>query len=116
MSFVCLQQCLDPLDASLWASCQFVLPDANYVPAGLPQSLVDHSVTRPIRRQLPFPECSVVRRHVCMFRAAVPETAIDKDGDAVHRKHEVRLAEYRLIPTPAGDAVLAEERQQGNLR
>src|SRR5437879_711718 len=66
-----------------------------------------------------------------MFRAAVPETAIHEHGNVLLGKDEIRSDDGRacwpsaplplvyldhLLSSPAGDAVLAEERQQGHLR
>ena len=49
-----------------------------------------------------------------MFRAAMPEAAIDKNRDMLNGKDEIRLAEYRLIPSPAGDAICTEEFRESN--
>ena len=39
----------------------------------------------------------------------MPEAAIHKDGESLRPKKKIRFAENFLIPSPAGDAVLAQE-------
>jgi len=42
--------------------------------------------------------------------AAVPETAVNEDGQPCLAEYEVGVAEQRLVPAPAGDAGGAEDR------
>jgi hypothetical protein len=43
----------------------------------------------------------------------MPETPIDKDGQPELQKYKIRFAKNRLAASPPGDAVMAEDADQG---
>jgi hypothetical protein len=45
----------------------------------------------------------------------MPETAVDKHGDVLQGKGEVRPTRDRIVPTPAGDAVPQQKRAEHHL-
>lgn len=51
-----------------------------------------------------------------MLRAGVPEAAIHKHRYPPFQKDKIWFAEYRLIPSPTGNAMLAKESGQRQLR
>jgi len=70
--------------------------------------LIHQPVTRLVSCQLVFPKGAIVFWFGCVPRAAMPETAIHKDGELEFWKNKVRLAEDFLMPPPADDFVSLE--------
>lgn len=58
-----------------------MLPNADYGPAVLRQEAVGFGITLTVSRKLPLPKFSVRLRLRGVFRAGMPKTAVDKDGD-----------------------------------
>ena len=79
-----------PKQATLILARQFVFPDAQHAPALPPQCPRDEPVAGFVGGELAPPEGAVVGRLRSMFRAAVPETAIDKDHEPPLGKNEIR--------------------------
>ncbi len=74
----------------------FMLPDAKHTPSGLYEHLVNLPVSRDVAPKLLPPKCRVCSRGRVMVRAAVPETAVEKNGDLTTREHYVsRAADLR---------------------
>ena len=55
------------------------------------------------------PILSIAGRHSAVFRAAMPEAAVDKNGDALFCEHEIGSAWDGAVTAPAFDAGGAEE-------
>jgi hypothetical protein len=55
------------------------------------------------------PITAVAGWHPAMLRATVPETAIDKQGEAFPAKRKIRLPRKRYMPSPADYAIFSEE-------
>lgn len=66
-----------------------MLPESRDLPSGLRQALVRVSVASPVRRELLAPPGAIGVWFRAMHWAAVPETAIDEDGDFLFRKHDI---------------------------
>jgi hypothetical protein len=47
-----------------------------------------------------------------MPRAAVPEAAVNEDGEALVPEEEIRTPGERLVAAPAGDAVRTQDGRQ----
>jgi|SRR5579883_469313 hypothetical protein len=60
----------------------FVSPDTNNRPAQRPQSLVSVGVSRAVGLDLFAPKVRIAFGPRGVFRTAMPETAIDKDGNS----------------------------------
>ena len=87
---------------------EFVFPNAEDAPAAAAQGAIDEQVALTIAPEFFTPEKGVAGGAAAMSRAAMPETTIHKEGHALSAENEVRFAEERLVPPPAGDAVGAE--------
>jgi hypothetical protein len=92
---------------------QFVLPNAEDTPATPSECPIHEPVTRSIAGKFLFPEGAVAGRHLAMFRAAMPEAAVNEDGNSFLAKSKIRLAEQHLIAPPAYDMAAAQKFQQG---
>lgn len=93
-----------------------VFPDAEHMPAVSSQETADLTVTRLVAVDLESPESGVLTGPDAMQRATVPETAIDKDGQAQLGKHEVRFAGQRVMSAPAADVGFSENMDQAQFR
>jgi len=108
---------IEPLNQScLVFAGKLMFPNAQHTPTGTAQRARHEPVARLVRRQLPSPERRVVPRLRRMAGAAVPETPVHEDRDAQLGENKIRLAEDRLLPAPAADALSAEEPNQSKLR
>ena len=83
---------------------QFVFQNAEDAPAILSQGVGDEVITGFVADEFSQPEGAASRGERGVFGAAVPEAAIDKDGDALLAKDEIGLAEDGLVASPAGDS------------
>jgi hypothetical protein len=80
-------------------------------PAGSEQarnSLIPTAISPDLRR----PVFQIARRHATMLRTAMPEAAIDKQGDTFFSKDEVGPARQRNVPPPAADPVRSQNRHK----
>lgn len=66
-----------------------MFPNTNYDPAAFPQGAVYAAIPRPVARDLFAPELRVGFWLGGVFRATVPETAVDEDGDVEQGEDEV---------------------------
>ena len=92
---------------------ELMLPHPKDAPAACAERPTDQPVPPGIGGELALPEWPVVRRDVGMPGALMPETAVHEDRQPESGENEIRPAEDRLTPSPAGDPVLAEEFDQG---
>lgn len=67
-----------------------VLPRADDMPAGGAESAVDAPITRGVAFELRAPIADVATGCIAVLRAAVPEAAINEDGDPPAREDDVR--------------------------
>src|ERR1035438_4568823 len=91
-----------------------MFPNAKDAPAKFAQLTVHAVVAGLVRGEFLFPECTVTSRNFVMLRAAMPETAVHKECQAVPPKKKIRSPENLLIPPPSGDAVLAKKIDHSN--
>lgn len=75
----------------LIARLQLMLPDANHGPTAYTQVAVYLAVTGPVALDLLPPERRAGLRPRYVLGAAVPEAAVDEDGDAEPGEDKVRL-------------------------
>jgi len=94
---------------------KFVFPEAEDVPAGAAKNPVDATVTGAVGGEFTSPERGVALGLGAVAGAAVPETAVHKNGDAPGAEKEVGPdaktgggAEELLSP-PTGEVEAAEE-------
>lgn len=86
-----------------------MLPHPYHLPPAILQFSVYFLVAIDVATDLGFPELGVGGRFAVALGAAVPEAAVDEEGDAELGEHEVRFAGKRPVAAPALDAVFAEE-------
>jgi len=89
-----------------------VFPDANDFPALAAELAVDAAVSGRVGLAFAVPKGAVGFRSGVALGAAVPETSVDEDGDFLLGKREVGLSRQRKMPSPAGDLVLPQHREQ----
>jgi hypothetical protein len=89
-----------------------MFPDMEYTPTKLAQLAVYASVTGFIRRKFFQPESSPSFRESGMFRARMPETAVNKDDQAMFWKCEVWRAGQSKMSPPAFDASLPKQSRE----
>jgi hypothetical protein len=87
---------------------QIVLPNPNDVPTKSAQLTVHAAVAGLVHGKFRLPECTIASGNFAVFGAAVPKTAVHEDSHPGVPKKKIRPAEYFLIPSPAGDVMLAE--------
>jgi hypothetical protein len=87
---------------------QGMLPNAYYSPSASSQKLSGFAIARLVAFDLSKPISPVAGRHAAVFGAAVPEAAIDEDGNALFRKNEIGASgNFRMAP-PTFDSGGAE--------
>ncbi|MFM2169371.1 MAG: hypothetical protein RIS79_3742 [Verrucomicrobiota bacterium] len=69
---------------------QIMLPKAQHPPAGFAQGLGHLGIAGLIAGDFGIPKLLAGLRPTKMFRAAVPKTAIDENGEPLSAKNEVR--------------------------
>lgn len=89
-----------------------VLPHAKNSPSFAPQDSSDFTVTCFGSGNFRNPEIHARFWHPTVPRAAVPEAAINKDGDAFIPEHKVRFSRKSLVAPPTLDAVPSENRDE----
>lgn len=47
--------------------------------------------------------------HTAVLWTAVPETAVNEDREVLAKKHEIGMSWHRVVTTPSGDTVGAED-------
>lgn len=66
-----------------------VRPKAKHVPVGISQRLIDCSIALPVGCQLCLPILPVGAGQRAMVGTAMPEAAVDEDGDARLREDDI---------------------------
>ena len=92
-----------------------MLPDADDFPALASELAGDAPVAGYVVLALLVPEFPVGFRAGVALGAAVPEASVDKDGNLLLGECKVGLSVQRKMPSPSGDLVALQERQQGLL-
>ena len=87
---------------------KLVLPDANHQPAIAFQSASYTSVAFLISGEFSFPESAVAYWEFAMPWTTVPPTSINEDRDPMLAKHEIGIAKYDGVATPALDSEAPE--------
>lgn len=81
-------------------------PKPKHVPAGISQRLVDRSIALSVGCQLRLPILPVGAGHGPMVGTAMPEAAVDEDGDARLREDDIGShrsggeADWEVLPEP----------------
>lgn len=70
-----------------------MFPNADYLPAGLPQGASNFLVPGSVPADFSFPIAYIGFWHFEMVRIAVPEIRIDKYRDFLSSEKDIRLAE-----------------------
>jgi hypothetical protein len=70
---------------------RLVFPDSENSPAGGDEDGPILSISDLVAIELGRPPFSIGRWAGCMLRTAVPKAAVDKDGQLLTRKYDVRL-------------------------
>jgi SAM-dependent methyltransferase len=94
---------------------QFVFPNANDAPALRAKGLSRRTIAANVAVDLAEPIFAIAGWHSTMFGAAVPETAIDENGQAPFWKNEIRAAQHSRMPSPTLDLSGAKHRGQQQL-
>ena len=81
-----------PFRTRCWVRVDLMLPNFDDTPAFALQSCPMSTVSAAVVSEFPFPKSSSGDRCRIMLRTAVPETAMDENGDAGSREHDVRPA------------------------
>lgn len=86
-----------------------MLPNPQHPPAGAAQGFGDQPVPDLISGNLSAPVFSIARGPPAVPGAAMPEASVHEHRDLLPAENEIRLPEHRLAPSPAVDAVAAEQ-------
>lgn len=81
-----------------------VLPDSEQAPAAPSEEKVHRAVPFLVCCNFRDPEVGAGFGHATVPAAAVPEAAVDKDGEARVAEDEIRAARDWLMPAPTGDS------------
>ena len=92
-----------------------VAPDAENPPALTAKQPGDAMIAGAVAGDFVPPVFAVSPGHAAMPWAAVPEAAVNEDGQALTSENEVGTAGERLVPPPAGDAGGAQNGHQFQL-
>ena len=103
-------------DARARALRKVMFPNPHDPPTGSAERPAHQTVSGLVGCQLLRPEWPVAPWHGGVFRATVPKAAVHENGDSEAGKGEVGLAKVFLMSAPAGDAMQAEDSDQGELR
>lgn len=93
-----------------------VFPNADDAPTKFAKFTIHAAVAGLVGGEFGFPESAIVGRCVAMLEAAVPETAVNENGNSGLTKYKVRLSEHGLITAPTDDAMPPQEDHQGEFR
>ncbi|HUD83338.1 MAG TPA: hypothetical protein VMQ67_07535 [Candidatus Saccharimonadales bacterium] len=85
------QERFDFADARHWVPGKIVFPDSQDKPALLTQRFRHQTISTLVCREFLFPKHPIVERHIGMFGASMPETAVHKNCNALLTKNEVWL-------------------------
>src|SRR5436305_997003 len=96
---------------------KLTLPQSQNSPAIFSKFVRDDFVARYVTIELTLPKIESAFRRVGEFASgmSMPETAINKHGELLTRKHEIWLTEYAAVSSPARDTMLSEHRNQPQL-
>lgn len=86
-----------------------MLPNSEYTPAGLLQLAFDRHCPFSVGRNFAPPERPVAFRLAVTARAAVPKTAVNKDGKPEFLKNKIRLSNESIVSSPAGDVGMFQQ-------
>ena len=106
------QKSLDAPEGSSGAVFQLVFPDAEDGPAFLAEEFFGGAVAGDVALDFFEPVFLVGGGHAAVLRAAVPEAAVDENGEALFGEDEVRPAGDGDVAAPAFDVRGAEEREE----
>ena len=70
-----------------------MFPYTQYTPTTGSERFCNQSVASPICGEFILPKKAVIDRHIGMPGASMPETAVDKDDNALFAKHKVGFSE-----------------------
>jgi hypothetical protein len=100
-----LSQCSFEASYNHGAIFKFVLPYSKYSPSRPSEILYDAPISRSITRQLRNPIVRIFFGNTTVFRAAMPEAAVNENHELLFPKHKIWRTEQPLIPTPSGDLI-----------
>ena len=89
-----------------------MFPDAEDGPAFLAEEFFGGAVAVDVALDFFEPIFLVGGGHAAVFGAAVPEAAVDEDGEALFGEDEIRTARNGGVAAPAFEARGAEERDE----
>ncbi len=89
---------------------KLTLPHTESSPATISKFARDDLVASHITVELTLPEFESAFRHVGKSASgmSMPETAINKYGELLTRKHEIWFTEYAAVSSPARDMMLSK--------
>ena len=88
---------------------EIMFPDTMDAPTKLAKLAVHAAITSLVGGDFLFPIGPVAGRGFAMFRAAVPETPINKNSQAKFWKHKIRPPEQWFISPPTGDTMFSHD-------
>lgn len=91
---------------------QGMSPNADNAPARFAEPLIDETIPSRVSTDLSPPILSVCLGHSAVRPAAMPETAVNENSDALKSKNKIRFAGKRRATAPTGDGVRAHYRNQ----
>lgn len=86
-----------------------MLPNSEYAPSVFSQLAFDSDSPFTVGRDFAPPEYPVAFRLAVTSRAAVPETAVDKNSQPKFAKNKIRLSDEWIVSSPAGDAEMFQQ-------
>lgn len=98
---------MNPTKHGGWGD-QGVLPDSDHRPTGAAKEGGDSAVSAAVCLYFLRPECLVPARRTIAAWAAMPEAAVNEDGEPLLSEREVWLSRDRIVAAPADDARLAK--------
>lgn len=90
-------------------SGQVVFPKSENNPASLGQLVFDSFITVAVAVEFGQPVCTIRSGLAAVLWTAVPETAVHKHSNLLPSENEIGFSEHGLMPSPADDAVAAEQ-------
>jgi hypothetical protein len=100
---------LEQLPNDFLFAAQFVFPNSGYLPFAPPEFFDNKAIPRNVSSNFRAPVSLVAAGRTGVHWAAVPETAVNKNCEALVAEDEIGVARKCLVAAPTGDAVCPKD-------